>query len=124
MRRALAIAGAALALSIPALADEVTIEKRTITREVTREAPESGSTVPNVIIAPGPPPPPRTEMPPPPPGPTMVWIGGHWSWDPAARGHVWVDGRYAEPPRRRAAWLPGRWVQQPDGWVWEDGRWD
>ena len=60
MRHALAIAGAVLIFGAPALADEVTIEKRTITREVTREAPESGSTVPNVIIAPGPPPPPRT----------------------------------------------------------------
>ena len=40
MRRALAIAGAVLIFGAPALAEEVTIEKRTITKEVTKEVPE------------------------------------------------------------------------------------
>ena len=121
MRRALLTAGAILILAAPAIAaDEVTIEKKTITRE----APESGSTVSTVIVAPTPPPAPRAEAPPPPPSPEMVWMPGHWRWAPDARNHVWVEGKYAVPPRPRAAWLPGRWMQRTEGWVWEDGRWD
>src|SRR5688572_14621195 len=125
MRRELLTAGAVLLLSVPAFAqDTTTIEKRTITKEVTREAPESGSTVSTVVVAPNPPPPPRAEAPPPPPGPDMVWMPGHWSWTPAARNYAWVEGKYAAPPRPRAAWMPGRWVQRTEGWVWEDGRWN
>jgi hypothetical protein len=124
MKRALVIAGAALIFAAPALADEVTVEKRTITKEVTQDAPESGSTVSTVIVAPNPPPPPRAEAPPPPPGPEMVWMTGHWSWDPATKTYHWVGGKYAEPPRPKAAWLPGHWAERPGGWVWVNGRWD
>jgi hypothetical protein len=120
MRRVILTAGAVLIMAAPAFADQVTIEKKTITKDV----PESGSTVPTVIVAPNPPPPPRAETPPPPPGPEMVWLSGHWSWTPEARNYVWVEGKYAAPPRPRAAWLPGRWMQRPEGWVWEEGRWD
>jgi hypothetical protein len=35
-----------------------------------------------------------------------------------------VAGKYLEPPREHAAWAPGRWVQRPDGWVWQEGHWD
>ncbi len=124
MRRAVMIAGAALMFGAPALAQDVTVEKRTtITREVP-EPPASGSTVPTVIVAPHPPPPPRAEIPPPPPAPAMVWLEGHWGWNPATGAYVWVDGRYAAAPRAHAAWIPGHWVQRPDGWIWDDGRWD
>ncbi len=51
-------------------------------------------------------------------------MSGHWSWNPQARSYVWIDGKYASPPRPRAAWMPGRWMQRTEGWVWEDGRWD
>ena len=121
MRRALITAGAVLILSAPAFADEVTIEKKTT---ITREVPESGSTISTVIVAPNPPPPIQAEVPPPAPGPEMVWMSGHWGWDPETRSYVWVGGEYAAPPRPRAAWMPGRWIQRPEGWVWEDGRWD
>ena len=121
MKRALLTAGAILVLTAPAFAQSsVTIEKKTITKEI----PESGSTVSTVIVAPNPPPPPRAEAPPPPPGPEMVWTEGHWSWKSDARDFVWVEGKYAMPPRPRAAWMPGRWVQRTEGWVFEDGRWD
>lgn len=123
-RTILAAAGVGLLFGAPVLADQVTIEKRTITKEVTTEAPSTGTTVPTVIVAPDPPPPPRVEAPPPPPGPAMVWVAGNWRWNPETRTHVWVAGKYAEPPRPRAAWVPGRWVQRPDGWVFIDGRWD
>ena len=128
MRRAFLAAGAALIFAGPAFAaDEVTIEKKTITtttKEVTTEPPASGSTVSTVVIAPNPPPEPRVEVRPPSPGPSVVWVGGNWRWAPGERNFVWVPGKYVEPPRARAAWVPGRWMQRPDGWVFEDGRWD
>jgi hypothetical protein len=120
MRRALLTAGAVLILTAPAVADQVTIEKKTITRDETR----SGSTVPTVIVAPNPPPAPQVEIPPPPPRPTMVWLSGNWRWDPDVRNYVWIRGRFAEPPRPQAAWIPGRWHQRPEGWVWEEGHWN
>jgi len=118
----LTAAAAALLVAAPALAQEVTIEKKETT--ITREVPESGSTVSTVVVAPNPPPELRVETPPLPPGPAMVWIGGNWRWSPETRDYTWAGGRYAEPPRPRAAWVPGHWVQRPDGWVFVDGRWD
>ena len=121
MMRPLVVAGAVLLLAAPAFAQSsVTIEKKTITKEV----PESGSTVSTVVVAPNPPPPPRAEAPPPPPGPEMVWTEGHWSWKPDVHNYVWAEGKYAKPPRPHAAWMPGRWTQRTEGWVWDEGRWD
>jgi len=128
MKRALLAAGAALIFAAPAFADDVVIEKRTTTTTTTKEvAPEpsvSGSTVSTVVIAPDQPPVPRVEVRPAPPGPSVVWVGGNWRWAPAEKNFVWVPGRYVEPPRAQAAWVPGRWMHRPDGWVFEDGRWD
>jgi hypothetical protein len=121
MKHALLAAAAILVVGAPAFADStVTIEKKTITRE----EPGSGSTVSTVVIAPNPPPPPQAEVPPPPPGPTMVWTGGHWRWDPETRSYVWLQGKYMTPPHERAAWMPGHWRQGPDGWMWDEGHWD
>ncbi len=121
MKRALLTAGAILILAAPAFAQSTTtIEKKTITKDI----PESGSTVSTVVVAPNPPPPPRAEAPPPPAGPEMVWTEGHWNWKSDARDFVWAEGKYVMPPRPRAAWMPGRWVQRTEGWVFEDGRWD
>jgi hypothetical protein len=120
MRRALLTAGAVLILSAPAFADEVTIEKKTITKTV----PESGSTMSTEIIAPTPPPPVQVEVPPPPPAPGVAWVPGHWRWSPEAQRYVWLRGKFIEPPREHAEWVPGRFVERPDGWVWKEGRWD
>ena len=121
MKQALIAAGAIVVFSVPAFADDqVTIEKRTIIREV----PGSGSTAPTEIITPTPPPPVRVEVPPPPPGPGVAWRPGHWRWSRAEQAYVWVPGRFIEPPRAQAAWVPGRFVQRPDGWIWVEGRWD
>jgi hypothetical protein len=124
MKRALLAAAAALVsagiIAGPAFADEVTIEKKTTKA---RDIPESGSTVSTVIVAPDPPPPLRAEALPPSPGPDLVWIAGHWSWSPDMQNYVWTPGEYREPPRAHAAWLPGRWMQRHDGWVWDEGRW-
>jgi hypothetical protein len=52
----------------------------------------------------------------------MVWVPGHWGWE--RDQYVWLDGKYMEPPREHAAWTAGRWVERPNGWMWEEGRWD
>lgn len=125
MKRALLAAGAVLLLSSPAFADQVTIEKKTITRDTANpDAPGSGSTVSTVVIAPTAPPAPQAEMRPAAPMPTAVWMPGHWSWNPERQAYLWVKGSYAEPPRAQAQWVPGHFDQQPDGWVWRDGHWD
>ena len=122
MKRALLTAGAVLILTAPAFAQSsVTIEKKTT---ITKEPAESGSTISTEIIAPNPPPAPQAEVPPPPPGPGVTWVSGHWSWSPDTHAYVWIKGKYLEPPRPRAAWIPGRFVQRPNGWIWEEGRWD
>ncbi|MBV9828248.1 MAG: YXWGXW repeat-containing protein [Alphaproteobacteria bacterium] len=121
MKRVLYAAGALMILCAPAFADEVTIEKRTITHETV--PPESGSTVSTVVLAPTAPPAPQIETAPPAPAPTAVWQEGHWSWNPERQLYVWMHGHYAEPPRVHAAWLPGRFVERPGGWVWEEGHW-
>lgn len=123
MRRALLAAGAVLIFAAPALADEVTIDKKTTTTTTTT-TPAYGSTESTVVLAPVAPPPVRVEAPPPVPGPGMAWIPGHWVWRGEDRGYVWLHGRYAEPPRARAAWIAGRFVQRPGGWMWVEGHWD
>ena len=113
-----------------------TVERRTITREeeptdtrvekrtITREERGSGSTVSTTVIAPREPPALQVETPPPPPRAGEIWLGGHWRWEPGAANFVWVHGHFAEPPRPRAAWMPGRWVPTGGGWVFEEGRWE
>jgi hypothetical protein len=123
MMRALMIAGAALLIAGPALADEVTTYEKSTTTTTTSEMPAVGSTTSTVVIAPTAPPAPRVEVPPPPPGPAVAWIPGHWSWSPGSAGYVWSAGRYAEPPRAHASWDAGRWVHHGHGWVWEEGHW-
>jgi len=121
MKRTLLSAAAILALAMPAFAQTTIIEKETTIKKV---VPESGTTVSRVVVAPDPPPPPRVEAPPPSPGPRVVWTPGHWSWAPETHAYNWVSGKYLEPPREHASWVPGRWEHRTDGWVWEDGRWD
>ncbi|MGE0259586.1 MAG: hypothetical protein AB7T18_12615 [Alphaproteobacteria bacterium] len=124
MRRVLMIAGAALICAAPALADDVTVEKHTtVTKELVPAEPQSGSTTATVIVAPEAPPPPRVEVRPAPPQPGMVWMEGHWEWNPQTHTYAWISGKFAEPPRPRAVWSPGHWQQRPDGWVFTPGRW-
>lgn len=55
------------------------------------------------------------------PGPGYIWIEGFHTWNGSA--YAWVPGRWARPPRARAAWVPGRWVRGRRGWYFEEGRW-
>lgn len=56
-----------------------------------------------------PPPPPRYGVLGYAPGPGYVWTEGYWDW--RGGGWRWVEGRWMRPPRPRAVWVPGRWVE-------------
>ena len=73
---------------------------------------------PAVAQAPGPPPAVQVEKPPYSPGPQFVWIAGHWAWQGGK--WTWVGGRWVEA---QGTWIPGRHVQTPQGWVYQEGRW-
>ena len=56
------------------------------------------------------------------PGSPAQWwfIDGHWDW----RGKwVWVAGHWRVRPHPGDIWLPGKWVQQGNVYVWQKGRW-
>ena len=56
------------------------------------------------------------------PGSLTLWyfIDGHWAW----RGQwVWVAGHWRMRPHPGDIWLPGKWVQQGDVYVWQGGNW-
>jgi hypothetical protein len=55
------------------------------------------------------------------PGPRYVWIDGYHRWD--GRAYVWVPGRWALPPRARAAWVPGHWAHSNRGYYFVEGHW-
>jgi hypothetical protein len=68
------------------------------------------------------PPPPRYAVIGAAPGPGWVWTDGYWDW----RGGqwMWVDGLWMRPPRPRAVWVPGRWVEARPGRLrFERGHW-
>ena len=67
------------------------------------------------------PPPVIVEHPGPRPHDGWVWVGGYHRWDGAH--YVWVPGRYAEPPRPRAVWVPGHWRHGAGGYYWVEGHW-
>jgi len=49
-----------------------------------------------------------------------VWTPGYYRWH---HGYSWISGRYVVPPRPYAVWVPGCWVQRPQGYVWVQGYW-
>ena len=67
--------------------------------------------------------PPRdiAERRPPSPGRDYVWIPGYHNWD--GHSHVWVAGRWEQPPHAHARWERHRWVRRDGGYVLVEGRW-
>jgi hypothetical protein len=55
------------------------------------------------------------------PGRNHVWIEGYHRWD--GNTHVWIPGRWEQPPRPRARWVAHRWVRRGGGWVFVEGHW-
>ena len=55
------------------------------------------------------------------PGPRHVWVGGEYIW--RGGSYVYVDGYWAEPPRRFRVWKDGHWKRRHGGWVWVPGHW-
>lgn len=121
---ALLVAASVLAVSVPAAADGIPIEKRPqatkkivtkkirkkrriVRKEVTVEKTtvvERREAVP-VAVAPAPPLPPTG----------YVWAPGHWTWDVTMNTHVWVPGMYVWPTpladaQSLAMWRVGKWL--------------
>ncbi len=72
-----------------------------------------------VSTAPSAPPPPRVVQVAPRPG--FIWVDGNWHWN--GQTWVWMDGHY-ERMRHGHRWVPGQWVQQPNGaYQWVPGHW-
>jgi len=78
--------------------------------------------VAEVEIAYAPPPPPVVVVtrPPPPPG-LHIWIEGQYVVRSGA--WVWVEGHWAQPPRRGAVWAPGHTRQSGHVYHWRPGHW-
>ena len=55
------------------------------------------------------------------PGPGYVWIDGFW--DLRGSHWVWINGRWARPPRGRAGWVPDRWERHGEHWRYNRGHW-
>ena len=55
------------------------------------------------------------------PGPGYVWTEGFYDY--RGGGYVWVSGRWMRPPRPRAVWVPGAWVQGHRGYEFRRGYW-
>jgi hypothetical protein len=55
------------------------------------------------------------------PGREYVWIPGYHNWD--GHAHVWVAGRWEQPPRPHAVWVAHKWEHRKGGYVLVEGRW-
>ena len=55
------------------------------------------------------------------PGAGYVWIPGYHNWDGSR--HVWVAGRWEQPPRPHARWEAHHWVRRHGGYVLVEGHW-
>ena len=134
MKHGLVVAGlAAVAISVPALAEDpiplhngatsspTLVPGMPPTEVVQAQYPPYPPPEPS-LTAPVAPPAPQTELPPPAPSPRYVWEPGHWSWNGIQ--YVWTPGRYVESPTALSTYQPGHWEQGPSGWVWVEGRWE
>lgn len=121
MWRALIIVGMLVALSVPAVADQTTVNPPTAVKKavvkhrvvvhrrhrIVRET--------TIVLPPAPVPAPIAPVRQPP---------GHFVWIPALQTYSWVGGTN----RPGAFWvdwvLPGVWITQPPAWVWAGTRWN
>jgi len=67
------------------------------------------------------PPPARFERVPP-PRRGYAWAPGYWRWDPYARRHVWVTGRWV-PAHPGYRYRPAGWIRYGNNWRFHDGYW-
>lgn len=55
------------------------------------------------------------------PGPRYVWIKGDWHH--TGQEWSWSDGRWSEPPQRRARWIAPRYQKVRGGYRYVPGHW-
>ena len=56
--------------------------------------------------------------------PDVMWIQGHYNWNPAIQSYAWIEGQYVQAPHQNAQWVAGHWTQTPTAWIWVGGRWN
>jgi hypothetical protein len=66
-----------------------------------------------MTVASYPPPPKRAEIPPPASSPQALWRSSYWSWNGVT--YVWIREHCVQRPSPTANWIPGYWVQRPEG---------
>ncbi|MES1257051.1 MAG: YXWGXW repeat-containing protein [Acidobacteriota bacterium] len=55
------------------------------------------------------------------PGPGYVWTDGYYDWQ--GSNWVWLDGRWARPPRPGRVWVTPYWERHGRGYRFHKGRW-
>ena len=56
-----------------------------------------------------------------PPSPAHVWIEEDWA--PRGNRYEFRGGRWEQPPRGGATWVPGHWRHSRRGYIWVPGQW-
>ena len=87
---------------------------------VSEPAPVIRERVRAPVIATQRPPAPVREVIPPSPGRHYVWAPGYWVWEGR---WLWQAGHWTVPPRERAVWQQGRWIERRGEWYWQPGHW-
>lgn len=109
---ALLVAAAVLAVSVPAAADGIPVEKRqTVSKKHKKKRVVRRRVVieKKIVVRKRETPPPVAAAPP------AVWMPGHWTWNAPMNTHVWVPGMYVwpTPPAQEqslALWHLGKWI--------------
>jgi hypothetical protein len=115
---ALLVAASVLAVSLPAQADGIPLEKRpTMTKKIKKKRiVRKKVVIEKKIVVEKREAPPLAIMPTPPsPPPAYVWMPGHWTWNAPMNMHVWVPGMYVWPTspaeeQSLALWRLGKWI--------------
>ena len=131
-------AGVALAIGIPAVAQDsqiLPLPKQVVKPEPGVQVAEQGpihegfaqpgaQTMGKDLVAPKAPPPPVPELPPEtkPAGNDVRWVPGYWMWEDNKKDFTWVSGFWRDVPPGRE-WSPGEWKKQGDQYKYEHGFW-
>ncbi len=60
---------------------------------------------------------------PPPPAPDLMWVPGHWRYNPVMGDYFWVPGTWVAAPAPGLLWTPGYWGWSNGLYLWHEGYW-